>query len=42
VLAGCGSLHEVESLWSIDDLYDSHEALDVQAEAQEHAMGGSR
>jgi len=36
-MAGHGSLLEIKKLWSIDDLMDAHEALDIQEEVEEHA-----
>jgi hypothetical protein len=31
------TLHEIESHWSIDDLADAHEALDIRQEAEAKA-----
>lgn len=36
VAAKYGTLTEVHEHWSIDDLFDAHEVLDVQAEAEAH------
>ena len=33
-MAQYGSLIEVQTQWSIDDLFDAHEALDVKAEME--------
>jgi hypothetical protein len=37
ILAGAGRLEEIERHWSIDDLADANEALDVRDEAEEFA-----
>ena len=37
VSEGYGSLIEVQEQWSIDDIYDAHEALDIKAEIEQHA-----
>lgn len=37
ILAGAGSLEEIERHWSVDDLADANEALDVRDEAEEFA-----
>jgi len=37
ILAGAGRLEEIERHWSIDDLADANEALDVKDEAEEFA-----
>ena len=39
VVAKIATLTEVETRWSIGDLADAHEALDIQHEAQEAAQG---
>jgi len=31
-------LHEIETFWSIDDLADANEALDIKAEAEAKAV----
>jgi len=36
-MAGLDTLHNVEINWSIDDVEDAHEALDIKAEAEEFA-----
>lgn len=36
-MAGYGSLHEVKKLWTIDDVADAHEILDLQADAERRA-----
>lgn len=33
-MAGYGTLHEVRHLWSIDDLMDAVECLEVKADAE--------
>jgi len=33
VIARITTLHEIETHWSIDDLADAHEALDIDQEA---------
>lgn len=42
VEAGLGSLIEVETLWSIDDLFDANEYLDALADAREKAEQDAR
>jgi hypothetical protein len=42
VLAHCGTLLEVRNAWTIDDLMDAHEALDIQAEIEHHRMESAR
>lgn len=37
VLGGLDTLTNVHLYWSIDDLYDAHEALDIKAEIEQHA-----
>jgi hypothetical protein len=37
VIERVASLHEIEAYWSIDDLADAHEALDIRHEAQARA-----
>ncbi len=37
VLERIATLYEVETHWSIDDLADAHEALDIKQEAQAKA-----
>jgi hypothetical protein len=34
VLSGNATLTEIETMWSIDDLGDANEALDIQAEIE--------
>jgi hypothetical protein len=41
-MSGLDSLTIVEREWSIDDLYDAHEALDIKAESERHAMESQR
>lgn len=36
VLAGHDTLVNVKYAWTIDDLFDAHEALDIQEEARKH------
>ena len=36
VLAQIATLKEIETYWSIDDLADANEALDIKAEAEDH------
>ena len=38
VLDGLDTLTNVQEKWSIDDLADAHEALDIKAEAERVAM----
>jgi hypothetical protein len=33
-MAGFGTLHEVKHQWTIEDLWDAHEACDIKEEAQ--------
>jgi hypothetical protein len=35
VVERIATLQEIETYWSIDDLADAHEALDIQYEAQQ-------
>lgn len=37
MLAQIATLDEIETRWSIVDLFDAHEALDVKEEYEEHA-----
>lgn len=37
MLAKIATLEEIERSWTINDLMDAHEALDVQAEAEHYA-----
>jgi hypothetical protein len=37
VVERIATLEEIESHWSIDDLADAHEALDIQQEAEARA-----
>lgn len=37
-MAGHDSLLNVKYRWTIDDLLDSHEALDIKEEMEQHAM----
>jgi hypothetical protein len=41
-LAGLDSLTNIEEKWSVDDLYDAHEALDVKAEMEHFMMENAR
>jgi hypothetical protein len=36
VLARIATLTEIETCWSLTDLADAHEALDIRQEAQAH------
>ena len=36
VLARVATLTEIETRWSLSDLADAHEALDIQLEIQDH------
>lgn len=36
MLAKLGTLKEVECQWTICDLYDAHEALDIKHEIEEY------
>ena len=38
VIAHVATLHEIEEQWSINDLADANEALDLQAAADTEAM----
>ena len=38
MVAHMATLHEIETFWSIDDLADGNEALDLQAVADLEAM----
>ena len=38
MLAKIVTLEEIERSWSINDLMDAHEALDIQQEAEEYAQ----
>jgi len=38
VLAKIATLEEIERAWSIGDLSDAHEALDIQQESEEYAQ----
>jgi len=38
VLAHIATLEEIGRSWSINDLMDAHEALDIQQEAEEYAQ----
>jgi hypothetical protein len=42
ILAGCATLQEVELHWSIDDLADANEALDIKHEAENYAAKSAR
>ena len=43
VVAGHGSLVEVQTVWSIDDLVDAHDVIAVKAEVErEHAEQAKR
>jgi hypothetical protein len=42
VLEGVATLEEIERHWSINDLYDAHEALDIRAEQEEWARANAR
>ena len=37
-MAKIATLHEIESYWSIDDLADANEALDVKFEAEQRQL----
>jgi hypothetical protein len=37
VLARIATLTEIETSWSLGDLADAHEALDIRQEAEAHA-----
>jgi len=41
ILAKITTLQEIEQHWSIDDLFDAHEALDIQQEAENHNGKGN-
>jgi hypothetical protein len=36
------TLREIETHWSIDDLADAHEVLDIKAEAEQYAARQSK
>ena len=36
-MEGLDTLSNVQNVWSITDLYDAHEALDIKAEIEAHA-----
>lgn len=38
VIEGVATLEEIENAWSVDDLIDAHEALDMKAEIEIEAM----
>ncbi len=38
MLAKVATLEEIERSWSLNDLMDAHEALDIQQEAEEYAQ----
>jgi len=38
ILAKITTLHEVETYWSIDDLADAHEALDLKADLEKREV----
>lgn len=42
VINGLGTLKEVKYDWTIDDLMDAHEALDVKEEIEARAMEGRK
>lgn len=41
-MAGLGSLIDIREKWTIDDLMDAHEALDIKFEAEHHAAEMAR
>ena len=41
-MAGLGTLSNVKNTWTIDDLLDSHEALDIKEEMEQDAMEPKR
>lgn len=41
-MCGTGSLVEVQYQWTIDDLFDAHEALDIKSEMEEHLARAPR
>jgi hypothetical protein len=41
-MAGLGSLIDVKTKWTIDDLMDAHECLDIRDEADEHMVESCR
>jgi hypothetical protein len=41
-MAGCGTLKDIEAHWSIEDLADANEALDVKDEAEQYAAKRSK
>jgi len=42
VIAGLDTLTHVQNLWSLDDLVDAHEALDVKSEIEGKMMERAR
>lgn len=38
VLAQVATLHEILTYWTITELYDCHEALDIKTEAEEYYL----
>jgi len=40
IVAQIATLEEIERSWSIDDMLDAHEALDIKFEQEEHANRG--
>jgi len=42
VLAKITTLEEIERHWSLDDLCDAHEALDIRDEAEAYALKNAR
>lgn len=42
VLAGMDGLITVQTEWSIDDLFEAHEALDVKQEIEERAVEAAK
>ena len=42
ILAGISTLQEIETHWSIDDLADANEALDIKDEAEDYASRRAR
>lgn len=41
-MAGLGTLMEVRYQWTIDDIFDAHEALDIREEAERKAIERTR
>lgn len=41
-MAGLARLHEVKNEWTIDELLDAHEVLDIRDEAEHHAYEAAR